>query len=231
MASKIEDEVLEATGISPKKGEDRADFLSRLTDYLDDNKKFTDKDYSALSDPAQKWVNSACTALGKKQDIPEFPAAEGNEGRAKSSKKEVEAESGEDETEEVVTKETKKAPAKAAAKDEKKAVAKPTDIKKVAKDEPKEDEKKAAPAKKEKVEKPAKAAAVKEPKEKKKAGGKSADLKKLILAKPARTNAELMELMTKKGHEITMSTLSTIRSGFLHSMQVIEDEGRLAPKS
>lgn len=231
--SKIEAEVLDATGVNPKKGESRADFLDRLVNYLDDNKKFTDADYNKLSDPAQKWANAACTALGKREPVPEFPDAEKAKDDKGSKADEVDkgsSKSGSAEEEEVVAKKKATAGAKD-GKDDKKGVAKTGDLKKAA-PAPKGDDKKPAPAKDKAEKAPAKAKAEKKAKpekvvKEKKAGGKSADLKKLILAKPERTNAELMEMMKKKGHEITLSTLSTIRSGFLHSMQVIIDEGRL----
>ena len=227
--SKIESELLEATGLSPNKGESRKDFLLRLAEYLDDDKKFTDADYNKLTDDSQKWANGACQALGKHEDIPEFPGVEKEAKASKSDKAPVEEESDESETpaeeaeeegeEKVESKKGKKAAAKPAPKKANgKAPAKEAkaDTKKAAKPETKK-----APAKK--------AVAPAKEKAPKKAGGKSAVLKKLILKDPEMSNADLMGKMEKAGHKMSMSTLSTIRSGFLHSMQVIADEGRLRP--
>lgn len=236
--SPIEQAVRDATGVEPKRGEARADYLARLTDYLDDDKKFTDKDWKELSDADHAWVNAACTAKGKNQPIPEFPDVEPAE--APKDKKAATAETAGDDSEEkaVATSKTSKAI-------DKKGVAKATDLKKAA---PAKEKKKAAPkatAEKKAVAKPngngkadkaaatpakeKKAKVEKAPKEKKAASGKSAELKAMILSAPETTNKDLLDKMTKAGHKITMSTLSTIRSGFLHSMSVIEAAGRLKP--
>ena len=75
MASKIETELLEATGLRAKKSEDREDFLKRMTKAVA-SKTFPEEKWDDLSEEAQNWANDAAEALQAKKEIPDFPDAE-----------------------------------------------------------------------------------------------------------------------------------------------------------
>jgi len=90
--------LVDATGVKPKRGEDRNDFLIRLVNHLDDEKKFNDDDFAKLPDDVQKWVNAACKAVGAKppKPIADFPdlepaGAAGDKGKDAKAPKEPKA--------------------------------------------------------------------------------------------------------------------------------------------
>lgn len=75
--SKIEAELLEATELSAKRGEDRQDLISRLMKAIG---TLTDKAWDALSQAAQDWYNSAADAKNEKAKVlPDFPDLEEDE--------------------------------------------------------------------------------------------------------------------------------------------------------
>lgn len=112
----IEEQVMSATGLKPKEGEDRAKWLARLANAADT--KLSDEDWAELPDEAQAWVNSAIEAKNEKKPVPDpngeaateddtdddedtasedsdtevepAPAPKAKRGRAKASKPEAE---------------------------------------------------------------------------------------------------------------------------------------------
>lgn len=71
--SKIEQELVAATDVTAKRGEDRQDYLGRLAKAVN---ALDDKAFNALSEDADTWVNKAFDAIEAKKDIPDFPDAE-----------------------------------------------------------------------------------------------------------------------------------------------------------
>lgn len=84
--SKIEKELASATGVEPKRGEDRQEYLARL---IAGTGKLPDKDWDKLTEEAQEWYNKAADvqnansdarkAKGDKaslKDLPDFPDLE-----------------------------------------------------------------------------------------------------------------------------------------------------------
>ncbi len=74
--SKIQKELIEATGVEKKRSEDNDAFLKRLVSKTSD---LDDKAWNGLSTEAQDWFNSAADAINAKQAIPEFPDEEKEE--------------------------------------------------------------------------------------------------------------------------------------------------------
>jgi hypothetical protein len=66
----VEDEVLDLLDMSPKKGEDRQEFLEAVVEASND---LTDKQWNTLSEEAQDWINAAAKAFNAKKDIVDFP--------------------------------------------------------------------------------------------------------------------------------------------------------------
>lgn len=72
--SKIQAELLKATDLSTKRGEDRQDFLGRL---MKEVAALDDKGWDNLSKAAQDWFNDAADAKNAKAKVlPDFPDAE-----------------------------------------------------------------------------------------------------------------------------------------------------------
>lgn len=70
MNSKIEKELSDAAEIDPKRGEDRQDWLLRLSVGVS---KLPDAEWEKLSPEAQDWMNEAADYIEKKTDIADFP--------------------------------------------------------------------------------------------------------------------------------------------------------------
>jgi hypothetical protein len=84
--SKLEKELSKATGITPKKGEEREAFLLRLAQAVD--KKLDQKKYAKLTSPAQDWFERAVGAANHGEDMPELELApKGKKGLKIHSKK------------------------------------------------------------------------------------------------------------------------------------------------
>lgn len=79
----IESELLKLTGLRAKRGEDRQDYLARLTEAVDDVCDADEKEhkgergyeslYDGLDKDTQTWFNAAAEALGDKLEIEDFP--------------------------------------------------------------------------------------------------------------------------------------------------------------
>lgn len=122
--SKIEQELMKATGVKPNK--DRPKFLAAL---LKGANALTDTAWEKLSEPAGKWINLANKAVEKEKEIPELPAdkaeakaeakpkakAEAKEDEDASDTEEGDAEEGDDEGEDDKPKAKAEAKPKAAA--------------------------------------------------------------------------------------------------------------------
>lgn len=202
MTSKIEKELQDATSVKPKSKEKRADYLDRLADEAD---KLPEKAWDNLSDAAKEWVNDANEATEKAKErggeakIKDFDDAGDDASESDSKEK---------------TKETKK------SKDDSASDSKKDDTDVASKKDKAKSEKKA------KTDKPAKAA--KAPKEKKARGsGKMQALMSVIIKNPKSTAAELHEKMKAKGSEISQSTVSTVRSDFIRSVNFLDEQGLL----
>lgn len=75
--SKIEAELLKATGIKPKAKENRQDLFDRILKKVAD---FDDDAWEALSEVAQKWVNKGQKVVNNDDgDIAEFPDVKGGD--------------------------------------------------------------------------------------------------------------------------------------------------------
>lgn len=97
MNSKIEKELAAATGVEPKRGEERQDYLARI---ITGTGKLPDKDWDKLSEEAQEWYNKAADvqnansdarkAKGDRatiKDLPDFPDMEEPEPEAPRSRR------------------------------------------------------------------------------------------------------------------------------------------------
>lgn len=86
MADKsIEQELIDATKVKPKKGEARQDYLRRITLAAG---KLEDAAWSDLSDEAQAWVNDNVKADNDEKELVDFPGEDGADDPApRSSKK------------------------------------------------------------------------------------------------------------------------------------------------
>lgn len=180
--SAIEKELLKATNLKTKKGEDRQAYLVRLINAVQD---LSDGDWDKISPEAQAWTNAGAKADNKKKAVVDFPDLDAGGSDA--------ADAGTDEG----------AAAKPAA-DKKKAAAK--------------DKAADAPAKK--------------------AGGKAADkgvpekregvqvaIKKIMLARPKISAAELSDMLEERGYTVSQFTVTTIRSDFRNSLRVLIEAG------
>lgn len=83
-AVNVEKELLEATGVKAKRGEDRQDLLANVCEAIAD---LSDDKWEALSVEAQDWYNDAADAMNAKKDIPDFPAAPEEEKAAAPSRR------------------------------------------------------------------------------------------------------------------------------------------------
>lgn len=71
--SAVETELMTATALKAKRGEDRQGFLTRLVEAIDELK---DKDFKKLSEEGQEWFKNAGEAYEAKGDIPDFANGE-----------------------------------------------------------------------------------------------------------------------------------------------------------
>ena len=70
MSSKIENELLAATGVKKEAVADATEYRVALMRAI---AKLDDKGWDGLSPAAQDWYNDAATARKDKKDIPDFP--------------------------------------------------------------------------------------------------------------------------------------------------------------
>lgn len=109
MATKndVRTELLEATGIKPKKGETEAALSTRVGAYIDG--KMDEETYGNLSAAAQKWYEKLC-AVEEGEEAPEMPAGKETPAAKKAAGKKAPAKKAAGKTAAA-----KKAPAKKAA--------------------------------------------------------------------------------------------------------------------
>jgi hypothetical protein len=65
----IEEQVIAATGLKPKEGENRQKWLGRLATAADT--RLSEEEWAELPDEAQTWINSAVTAKNEKTPLPD----------------------------------------------------------------------------------------------------------------------------------------------------------------
>jgi hypothetical protein len=90
MAKNIETEITEALELTQRKGEDRQKFLGRM---MKGGKGLPDKDWNALSEDAQKYINSLIEADDHNKAFPDLAAKSGGASgntRGKTTSKENE---------------------------------------------------------------------------------------------------------------------------------------------
>lgn len=202
--SKVEQELLDAAGISQKKGEDRQKFLGRLRDVI---AKVDEEKWDDLSPEAQGWYTAATKA-----DEDEKPMPEIDDDQAAETEADSEQEGETEEKDEPVSD-------KKVKKDSKESKPKAEKVIKVEKPAAKKEPAKAEKPKKEAAEKPKKAG--------KKGGGKIVAMKKVMLKNLKAKPADLAAKLDAAGIEVTTSTMNTVRSDFLSSIRVLQDAGLL----
>lgn len=79
MSTKVKKELLKATGLSEKKGEDGQALAKRLIRAVSE---LEDAAWGALSEEAQSWYNDAADALNAKKTLPTLDEAEAEEEEA-----------------------------------------------------------------------------------------------------------------------------------------------------
>lgn len=211
--TQIEMELQKVTGISYNDGDERQDYLVRL---MKGAYSIEEGAFNKLTKATQSWVNNAINAHNDELPLVDFKSTNGKAD-------------GHDDppatTQEDIVKPTK-------AKSEKGAK-----VKKEAATSKKANNnasKEAKPAKE-----PVKAKAKKMPKigkvndtfdesnkPSRRVGAQSL-IKRLVLKDPQITVNDLVEKVTKQGYEVTRFAASTIRSGFRHSIKIIQEEGLL----
>lgn len=204
--SKVEQELLDAAGISQKKGEDRQKFLGRLRDVI---AKVDEEKWDDLSPEAQGWYTAATKADEDEKPMPEIDDDQATETEADSEQEGETEEKDEPVSDKKVKKDSKEFKPKAKAE-------------KVTKVEKPAAKKEAA-----KVEKPKKEAAENPKKAGKKGGGKIVAMKKVMLKNLKAKPADLAAKLDAAGIEVTTSTMNTVRSDFLSSIRVLQDAGLL----
>lgn len=191
MASKIEKELQAVTKIKPKAKEERGDYLVRMAAACDPE-ELKEDDWGKLSKAAQDWANAAIKANNAEKDVADFPDVNGED-----------AEEGEAEVTETITKAKR-------GSDKKTVVAKEKGLK---------------PAKEAKAETKAKTKS--KPVKEAGAGGVGikVQIKQLMMDDP---NISIDDIMTKlKRTELSRLTASTVRSEFRNSLRVLNDAGKL----
>lgn len=171
--SKIETELLEATGIKRKVAEKTQAYYTRLIDAVEQD--VSDADWEGLGQATQNWINAGNKAIKAGKDIPGFEPTGDGATEKKSAKKTAKQDDGDD----------KPAGKKAAKKD---TSAGARDGKKV---------------------------------------GAQTMIKQLMIKDPKLTVDQLLEKLNAKGYSPTPLAVSSIRSGFRHSLKVIKDAGHL----
>ena len=206
----IEQELMKATGLKPKKGEDQQDWFKRLQAAVEDMK---DADWDELSDPAQKWCNAAATAVKKDKDIEGFDDDEapgGEDGEDDDAAGDAGSDDAGDDDDDAP-------PAKAAKGKNGKKAEKEKPAPKAAKGKDKEKPEKEKPEKE-----------AKERKSGPKSSGVKVDIKKVIIKDPQASVEDIMSALKKGGTKSpSRPTVAGIRAEFRHSLAVLKSQGLL----
>ena len=207
----VREEVEKAVGIKRKPKDSDQTWFKRLAEAVDS--KLSDDEFSALSEPAQEWLNAAIEAVSADDDVPDFSSStktvdkkgkkvvekeeEEEEKPKKKGKKVVEEEEEEDEDEKP-KKKGKKVVEEEEDEDEDEDEKPKKKGKKVVEEEEDEDE----------DEKPKKKVAKKEKKEKK-AGevGDSTKLLYIICDNPKANVEKILAIAAKKGMTLSDATI------------------------
>lgn len=207
----IETELQEITGVTKKKREERAAYLERLVQAALD---VAQDQWESLSEAAQLWVNAGIKLLNANQSVEDFepepeeePAAEEEPAPPPRRERPVTAKKKEEPAEEAEEEPAPKRPSKPAPK----AASKPA---------PKAAPRKAAASKSDKGKKPA---------AKTSNGGKSAQvvIRELVLADPKITPSELGTKLEELDYNVSPSTITTTKAGFIQSIRVLQEGGLL----
>lgn len=209
-------ELLEATGIKPKKNESDEDLSARVATYLSD--KMDEGDYDNLSKETKKWFEKYCAASEAEEDMPVMPT--------------LEEEGGDDDADE---EEEKPKKGKAAAKKANgKAKAKDEDDEDADEEEEKPKKKgaaakKAAPAKKAAAKKTGKKAKDEDEDEdekpKKKSGSAQAVFCEIICRNPKLSRDQAVEKLEAKGFQLAEASLKPYYSVVQHVISQLTELG------
>lgn len=193
----LEMELRKATGVKPKGGEDRQDYLKRLSDKAQD---IPEEAWEDLSEPAQLWANAAVAAGTNGKDIKDFVEEGGEEEEEEEAGAEVPASDKRHPGRKKPTAvKAAKKPAKATPAPKKAAATKkpaPTAKKGKGGDEPKED-------------------------------GVKVVIKRMVLADPKVPVDDVMDELAKRGGTPSRMTVSGIRAEFRHSLKFLKSVGAL----
>jgi hypothetical protein len=210
----VEQELQKATGVKKKVAEKFQKYAARLIEAVQELK---DPEWEDLSAEAQTWVNAGAKVVkAGKGDIEPFPDdAEEEEEEEKEdpeAEEENEEENEEDAEAEPATrtrgggKTTNKSTARASTKSDGKV----GDTEKAAKGSKKEGSTK-----------------VKAPKGEGKQVGAQTMIKQIMCDEPKISTDDLLAKLGKKGYTPTPLAVSSIRSGFRHSLKVLKEAGHL----
>jgi hypothetical protein len=217
VVSAVEQELLEATGVKRKTAEKPQKYLGRLIDAV---QELPDEDWEKLSSDTQNWVNAGAKAIKAEEDIDDFPADEP-------------AEEEEAAAEEENTRSSREKPA-SKTRGGGKTTEKETTSRRSRQSDGEEgdaDKSERRSSKRESTggDKGDKGGKEKAAKSERKPVGAQTMIKQLMIDNPKITTDELMEKLQKKGYTPTPLAVSSIRSGFRHSLKVIKEAG-LLPK-
>lgn len=242
----IQSELTAATKLKPKKGEDEDDFRQRLVEAVSD---LDDSKYAKLSKATKSWADSAIEAFNDSGKVPAFDDEDEDE------EVDDEAEVDEDEDDEPAKSKKAKSAAKkkkVAAKDDEDVEEEEDEDGDVKEDDEAETEEddddmqtqtETGGGRRRTVKTKAKGAASKKAaasngkakkkvvatgrKDGAKTGGGQTKLKQILARDPDMSIDELETRLKKQGHEMSRMTLSTQRSGFRHTVKVLQDAGLL----
>lgn len=251
----IRSDLLEATSLRKKKGEDEDAFRQRLVTAVSD---LEDEDYKAIPKVAKSWAAKAIEAFNDDGSVPGFDdeqEAEADEDedddappkiKAKAKDKRLKAAAEEEVEEETVAEaeeedEDEPAPRKRkvaakAAEGEEAEEASETETETEEEEEEMETTTSRRAAKKAKPAKaatPVKAAVKKAGKgdgdgRVRRSGGTGLAYARILMAKnPDMLPAEIVSKAKAKGHELEIGTVSTTKSGFMAAVRTLQDLGLL----
>jgi hypothetical protein len=197
--SAVEKELQEATGVKKKVAEKFQKYAVRLINAVQELK---DPEWEALSTETQEWVNDGAKAIKAEEDVDGFPedeaeAEEENEEAAEAAPATRTRGGGKTTEKETTSRRTSRGDG-----DEEKKSTRRTS----SKDEDKKPKKERAEGKQ---------------------VGAQTMIKELMCDDPKATTEELLAKLAKKGYTPTPLAVSSIRSGFRHSLKVLDNAGKL----
>lgn len=231
----IEEELIKATGLKRKAKEPGQTYLGRLLDAAD---ALEDSDWDKLSQETQDWCNANMKLRKADKELNGFADAAGDDdadAAPKASKRgrkaaAAEEEEAEEEEEAKPAKKGRKAAKPAADEEEEEAKPARKGRKAAAADEEEADEKPAKKSRKsassdDEDEKPAKKPAKAAGNGTEKKTGAQSLIKKLLTKNPRLTVDDIHKKLVDKGYQTTPVAISSIRSGFRHTIKVLHEAG------